>query len=131
MDLQGFGVDIYLSQLVFAAVDIPAKLASVLTISGAGRRVAQGASLGLAGVCILANIIVPTGGRRDGRTDPGRDGEMGGGRGGGGRGGGGRGGGGRGEGGWWNGEMEGGGGTVGGVGRKIGGTSRGGGLGGW
>ncbi|KAI6057833.1 Solute carrier family 22 member 6-like protein [Aix galericulata] len=69
MDLQGFGVDIYLSQLVFAAVDIPAKLASVLTISGAGRRVAQGGSLGLAGVCILANIFVPTGGRRDGRTD--------------------------------------------------------------
>uniref|UniRef100_A0A8B9C0N8 Major facilitator superfamily (MFS) profile domain-containing protein n=1 Tax=Anser brachyrhynchus TaxID=132585 RepID=A0A8B9C0N8_9AVES len=57
MDLQGFGVDIYLSQLVFGAVDIPAKLASVLAISGAGRRVAQGASLGLAGVCILANII--------------------------------------------------------------------------
>uniref|UniRef100_A0A8B9ERI3 Solute carrier family 22 member 6 n=1 Tax=Anser cygnoides TaxID=8845 RepID=A0A8B9ERI3_ANSCY len=62
MDLQGFGVDIYLSQLVFGAVDIPAKLASVLAISGAGRRVAQGASLGLAGVCILANIIVPMGG---------------------------------------------------------------------
>ncbi|XP_054664246.1 solute carrier family 22 member 6-like isoform X5 [Grus americana] len=59
MDLQGFGVDIYLSQLVFGAVDIPAKLASVLAISCVGRRVAQGGSLALAGICILANIIVP------------------------------------------------------------------------
>uniref|UniRef100_A0A663F0S6 Major facilitator superfamily (MFS) profile domain-containing protein n=1 Tax=Aquila chrysaetos chrysaetos TaxID=223781 RepID=A0A663F0S6_AQUCH len=60
MDLQGFGVDIYLSQLVFGAVDIPAKLASVLAISCVGRRVAQGGSLALAGLCILANIVVPT-----------------------------------------------------------------------
>ncbi|XP_010568978.1 PREDICTED: solute carrier family 22 member 20 [Haliaeetus leucocephalus] len=59
MDLQGFGVDIYLSQLVFGAVDIPAKLASVLAISCVGRRVAQGGSLALAGICILANIFVP------------------------------------------------------------------------
>uniref|UniRef100_A0A8C3K1C2 Uncharacterized protein n=1 Tax=Calidris pygmaea TaxID=425635 RepID=A0A8C3K1C2_9CHAR len=59
MDLQGFGVDIYLSQLVFGAVDIPAKLASVLAISCVGRRVAQAGSLALAGICILANIIVP------------------------------------------------------------------------
>ncbi|KAM6288775.1 LOW QUALITY PROTEIN: solute carrier family 22 member 6-like [Aegotheles albertisi] len=59
MDLQGFGVDIYLSQLVFGAVDIPAKLASVLAISCLGRRVAQGGSLALAGICILANIFVP------------------------------------------------------------------------
>ncbi|KAM6188577.1 LOW QUALITY PROTEIN: solute carrier family 22 member 6-like [Sarcoramphus papa] len=60
MDLQGFGVDVYLSQLVFGAVDIPAKLASVLAISCVGRRVAQGGSLALAGICILANIGVPT-----------------------------------------------------------------------
>ncbi|XP_074670055.1 solute carrier family 22 member 6-like [Strix aluco] len=60
MDLQGFGVNIYLSQLVFGAVDIPAKLASVLVISCVGRRVAQGGSLALAGICILANIVVPT-----------------------------------------------------------------------
>ncbi|KAM9258894.1 LOW QUALITY PROTEIN: solute carrier family 22 member 6-like [Morus bassanus] len=60
MDLQGFGVDIYLSQLVFGAVDIPAKLASVLAISCVGRRLAQGGSLALAGICILANIVVPT-----------------------------------------------------------------------
>ncbi|KFP02613.1 Solute carrier family 22 member 6, partial [Calypte anna] len=59
MDLQGFGVDIYLSQLVFGAVDIPAKMVSALVISCLGRRVAQGGSLALAGACILANVFVP------------------------------------------------------------------------
>ncbi|KAM6995809.1 uncharacterized protein RBU47_014027 [Passerculus sandwichensis] len=59
MDLQGFGFNVYLSQLVFGAVDIPAKLLSVLVISCLGRRLAQGGSLALAGLCILANIFVP------------------------------------------------------------------------
>lgn len=62
MDLQSFGFNVYLSQLVFGAVDIPAKLLSVLVISCLGRRVAQGGSLALAGLCILANIFVPSGG---------------------------------------------------------------------
>ncbi|NXB08433.1 S22A6 protein, partial [Cnemophilus loriae] len=61
MDLQGFGFNVYLSQLVFGAVDIPAKLLSVLVISWLGRRAAQGGSLALAGLCILANIFVPSG----------------------------------------------------------------------
>uniref|UniRef100_A0A674G6W1 Major facilitator superfamily (MFS) profile domain-containing protein n=1 Tax=Taeniopygia guttata TaxID=59729 RepID=A0A674G6W1_TAEGU len=60
MDLQGFGFNVYLSQLVFGAVDIPAKLLSVLVISCLGRRPAQGGSLALAGLCILANIFVPS-----------------------------------------------------------------------
>ncbi|XP_039910293.1 solute carrier family 22 member 6-like isoform X2 [Hirundo rustica] len=60
MDLQGFGFNVYLSQLVFGAVDIPAKLLSVLVISCLGRRPAQGGSLALAGICILANIFVPS-----------------------------------------------------------------------
>ncbi|XP_068779842.1 solute carrier family 22 member 6-B-like [Struthio camelus] len=59
MDLQHFGVDVYLTQVVFGAVDIPAKLASVLAITGVGRRAAQAGALGLAGLCILANIFVP------------------------------------------------------------------------
>ncbi|NXF27668.1 S22A6 protein, partial [Rhodinocichla rosea] len=60
MDLQGFGFNVYLSQVVFGAVDIPAKLLSVLVISCLGRRLAQGGSLALAGLCILANIFVPS-----------------------------------------------------------------------
>ncbi|XP_067328515.1 solute carrier family 22 member 6-A-like [Anolis sagrei] len=59
MDLQNFGFDIYLTQLVFGAVDIPAKFISVMTITFVGRRFSQSLSLILAGLCILANIFVP------------------------------------------------------------------------
>ncbi|KAJ6654231.1 hypothetical protein lerEdw1_007328 [Lerista edwardsae] len=59
MDLQNFGFNLYLTQLVFGAVDIPAKFISVLTITFVGRRFSQALSLILAGLCILANIFVP------------------------------------------------------------------------
>uniref|UniRef100_A0A8C8R6H0 Major facilitator superfamily (MFS) profile domain-containing protein n=1 Tax=Pelusios castaneus TaxID=367368 RepID=A0A8C8R6H0_9SAUR len=45
MDLQNFGVNIYLIQLVFGAVDFPAKFISVLTISFIGRRFTQALTL--------------------------------------------------------------------------------------
>lgn len=61
MDLQNFGFNIYVTQLIFGAVDIPAKFISVLTITFVGRRFSQALSLILAGMCILANIFVPQG----------------------------------------------------------------------
>lgn len=59
MDLQGFGVSIYLIQVIFAAVDLPAKLVCFLVINSLGRRPTQMASLLLAGICILINSVVP------------------------------------------------------------------------
>lgn len=59
MDLQGFGVSIYLIQVIFGAVDLPAKLMSFLVINFLGRRPAQMASLLLAGICILVNAVMP------------------------------------------------------------------------
>ncbi|XP_064359231.1 solute carrier family 22 member 6-like isoform X2 [Dromaius novaehollandiae] len=59
MDLQPFGVDARLAQLLFAAADVPAKLASAVVLSVAGRRAAQAGALGLAGLCVLANVLVP------------------------------------------------------------------------
>ncbi|XP_078388987.1 solute carrier family 22 member 6-A-like [Cetorhinus maximus] len=59
IDLQGFGVDIYLIQLIFGAVDIPAKTLGFLSMTLIGRRFTQGISLILAGSIILANIFVP------------------------------------------------------------------------
>nr|XP_003419685.1 solute carrier family 22 member 6 isoform X2 [Loxodonta africana] len=59
MDLQGFGVSIYLIQVIFGAVDLPAKLVSFLVINFLGRRPAQMASLLLAGICILVNGVLP------------------------------------------------------------------------
>lgn len=59
MDLQGFGVSIYLIQVIFGAVDLPAKLVCFLVINSLGRRPAQAASLLLAGICILVNAVIP------------------------------------------------------------------------
>ncbi|NWW80200.1 S226B protein, partial [Climacteris rufus] len=64
MDLQNFDFDIYVIQMIFGAVDIPAKLVSILTITYVGRRFTQVLALTLAGLAILANILVP----RDLRT---------------------------------------------------------------
>lgn len=61
MDLQNFDFDIYVIQLIFSAVDIPAKLVSILTITYVGRRFTQAATLILGGLAILANILVPQG----------------------------------------------------------------------
>ncbi|NXN22470.1 S226A protein, partial [Nycticryphes semicollaris] len=59
MDLQNFDFNIYVIQLIFGAVDIPAKLVSILTITYVGRRFTQSVALILAGLAILANILVP------------------------------------------------------------------------
>ncbi|XP_066575034.1 solute carrier family 22 member 6 [Amia ocellicauda] len=59
MDLQKFGVSIYLIQLIFGAVDFPAKVMSTLSLGLIGRRVTQGVCLLLSGAMIFGNIFVP------------------------------------------------------------------------
>ncbi|KAF4077332.1 hypothetical protein AMELA_G00206900 [Ameiurus melas] len=59
MDLQKFGVNIYLIQVIFGAVDIPAKIIVTVTMSMIGRRLSQCVSLILSGITILANGLVP------------------------------------------------------------------------
>ncbi|ETE68732.1 Solute carrier family 22 member 6-B, partial [Ophiophagus hannah] len=61
MDLQNFGVSVYLIQVIFGAIDIPAKLVAFLVISYSGRRIAQALSLILAGLSIAGNIFVSHG----------------------------------------------------------------------
>ncbi|XP_030638310.1 solute carrier family 22 member 6 [Chanos chanos] len=61
MDLQKFGVNIYLIQVIFGAVDIPAKIVVTISMSLIGRRPSQCAALILAGVTILINLLVPYG----------------------------------------------------------------------
>ncbi|XP_047462085.1 solute carrier family 22 member 6 [Mugil cephalus] len=59
MDLQKFGVDIYLIQVIFGAVDIPAKVVVTISMSFIGRRPSQCGALIVAGVTILINVLVP------------------------------------------------------------------------
>ncbi|CAM5126693.1 unnamed protein product [Eretmochelys imbricata] len=59
MDLPAFGLDIFLVQTFFGAIDILAKMACTLALSYFGRRAIQASSLILAGVFLLGNIPVP------------------------------------------------------------------------
>jgi len=61
MDLQKFGVNIYLMQIIFGAVDFPAKLVALLMLSFLGRRLTQGLCLLVSASVIFANIFVPKG----------------------------------------------------------------------
>lgn len=61
MDLQNFGFSLYLIQVAFGSIDIPAKLGAAIGMSYVGRRATQASSLILAGLAILANIFVPPG----------------------------------------------------------------------
>ncbi|XP_020633128.3 solute carrier family 22 member 6-A [Pogona vitticeps] len=60
MDLQNFGVSIYLIQVIFGAIDIPAKVVVTITMSYLGRRVSLASFLIVAGLIIIINIFVPT-----------------------------------------------------------------------
>uniref|UniRef100_A0A8C9TQV0 Solute carrier family 22 member 6 n=1 Tax=Scleropages formosus TaxID=113540 RepID=A0A8C9TQV0_SCLFO len=59
LDLQKFGVSIYLIQVIFGAVDIPAKIIITASLSHFGRCRSQSVVLIVAGVTILINILVP------------------------------------------------------------------------
>ncbi|XP_041808603.1 solute carrier family 22 member 6 [Chelmon rostratus] len=60
MDLQKFGVSIYVIQIIFGTVDFPAKLLALGMLSYLGRRVSQATCLFLSALIIFANIFVPT-----------------------------------------------------------------------
>ncbi|XP_013855073.1 solute carrier family 22 member 6-like [Austrofundulus limnaeus] len=59
LDLQKFGVDIYLIQVIFGAIDIPAKFVITVSMCFIGRRPSQSGILIISGIPILINILVP------------------------------------------------------------------------
>ncbi|NP_001075590.1 organic anion transporter 3 [Oryctolagus cuniculus] len=59
MGVEEFGVNIYILQIIFGGVDIPAKFITILSLSYLGRHITQGAALILAGAAILSLIFVP------------------------------------------------------------------------
>lgn len=61
MGVEEFGVNLYILQLIFGGVDVPAKFITMLAISYLGRHTTEAALLLLAGGCILSLIFVPAG----------------------------------------------------------------------
>ncbi|XP_006181858.1 organic anion transporter 3 [Camelus dromedarius] len=60
MGVEEFGVNLYLLQLIFGGVDIPAKFITIISVSYLGRHITEAAVLLLAGGSILALIFVPS-----------------------------------------------------------------------
>lgn len=61
MGVEEFGFNLYLLQLIFGGVDIPAKFITILSMSYLGRHTTEATALLLAGGSILALIFVPSG----------------------------------------------------------------------
>ncbi|KAM4845936.1 solute carrier family 22 member 20 [Thomomys bottae] len=61
MDLQKFGLNIYLVQALFGLIDIPAMLVAATTMVYVGRRATVASFLFLAGLMVIANMLVPEG----------------------------------------------------------------------
>lgn len=61
LNITGFGLNMYLTHFVYAAIDIPAKLIICCLLNVAGRKKCQVGALFLAGICIATNIFIPEG----------------------------------------------------------------------
>ncbi|PNI45468.1 SLC22A8 isoform 4, partial [Pan troglodytes] len=59
MGVEEFGVNLYILQIIFGGVDVPAKFITILSLSYLGRHTTQAAALLLAGGAILALTFVP------------------------------------------------------------------------
>ncbi|XP_056091075.1 solute carrier family 22 member 7-like isoform X1 [Rhinichthys klamathensis goyatoka] len=60
LNITGFGLDLYLTHFIYAAIEVPAKFVLYFSLNKVGRRVTQSGTLVLTGFCILINIITPT-----------------------------------------------------------------------
>ncbi|XP_058545597.1 solute carrier family 22 member 20 isoform X2 [Neofelis nebulosa] len=59
IDLQKFGLSVYLVQVLFGVIDIPAMLVATTTMIYVGRRATVASFLLLAGFMVIANVFVP------------------------------------------------------------------------
>lgn len=61
LNISGFGVNIYLTQFIFAAIEFPTKTGAYFFIQRIGRRPGEMGALLSTGVCLLINLFVAEG----------------------------------------------------------------------
>ncbi|XP_068184042.1 uncharacterized protein [Antennarius striatus] len=61
LNVSGFGLNMYLTHFIYAAIEVPAKLMTYCLVNTIGRRRYQAGTILLTGVCIAINMFVPTG----------------------------------------------------------------------
>ncbi|KAM4590754.1 solute carrier family 22 member 7-like [Odontesthes bonariensis] len=59
LNITGFGLNMYLTHFIYAAIEVPAKLMTYCFLNKFGRRKCQAGTLLLTGTCIAVNIFVP------------------------------------------------------------------------
>lgn len=55
----GFGVNIYLTQFIFGAIELPAKACVFFSVDKTGRRPVQAGMLLLTGLCLFSSMFIP------------------------------------------------------------------------
>lgn len=61
LNISGFGLSIYLTHFIYAAIEVPAKLMIYCFLNIIRRRKCQAGTLLLTGLCIAINIFMPKG----------------------------------------------------------------------
>lgn len=61
LNISGFGLNIYLTHFIYAAIEVPAKLMIYFILNFIGRRSYLATTLLLTGTCIIMNIFIPKG----------------------------------------------------------------------
>ncbi|XP_049901484.1 solute carrier family 22 member 7-like [Epinephelus moara] len=59
LNVAGFGLNIYLTQFIYGAIELPAKAFIFFSLSKTGRRLNQTGTLLMTGLCIFCNMFVP------------------------------------------------------------------------
>lgn len=59
LNITGFGLDIYLTHFIYAAIELPSKFLTYFSLNAIGRRYSQVGTLVLTGICIFINILTP------------------------------------------------------------------------
>ncbi|XP_030075174.1 solute carrier family 22 member 6-B isoform X1 [Microcaecilia unicolor] len=61
MDIQKFGLDIYLAQVIFGGTEVPLRILAIISLTHISRRFTLALYLLLAGLLVLASLAVPNG----------------------------------------------------------------------
>lgn len=59
LNIDGFGVNIHLTQLMYGIIEIPSRLIVLVTVEKVGRRFCQSGTLSMTGLCIFINMFIP------------------------------------------------------------------------
>ena len=61
LNIDGFGVNIYLTQFIYGAIEVPAVVFVFFSFDKIGRKLTQAGTQFLTGLCILCNMFIPQG----------------------------------------------------------------------